>query len=179
MDKKLVDGIAAAMPKFPETIEDSYILSESHFAAINKAQAELGPEPDFHPQDGGNQPNPEWVKWFMVKNLCTEEQAIHIGCGKIDFEGDEISLSLVGDDNFKRIPSLNIITFRTEKECSIEQARKQGFSGTPEKWEQIKRKYAEDMVTKHGLGCGVDFTNILLGSRDMQDGDGDWHHFPE
>lgn len=108
MDKKLVGYLAAAMPKFqfPETIEDSYILSEAHANAINKAQAELGPEPDFHPQDGGNQPNPEWVKWFMVKNLCTEEQAIDIGCARIDFEGDELSLTLVDTPDFKQFPSI-------------------------------------------------------------------------
>jgi hypothetical protein len=178
MDKKLVDAVSAAMPKFPETIEDSYILSRAHVDAINKAQSELGPEPDFHPQDGGNQPNPEWVKWFMVKNLCTEEQAIHIGCGKIDFEGDEISLQMVGNGTLKQIPSIGN-PYTVTKECSIEQARKQGFTGTPERWEEIKSKYAQDLVRSQGFGVKVDFTNILLGSRDMQDGDGDWHHFPE
>lgn len=190
MDKKLVDAVSAAMPKFPETIEDSYILSRAHVDAINKAQSELGPEPDFHPQDGGNQPNPEWVKWFMVKNLCTEEQAIHIGCGKIDFEGDEISLQLVGDGDFKRIPNLgiagtpetirtdvdsSIYAFKVVKDCPFEFAVRQGFGGTPEKWEAIKEQYTKDLVASHGPGVEIDYTNILYSGQGIVDEDGISH----
>jgi hypothetical protein len=69
--------------------------------------------------------------------------------------------------------------FVVVKECTIEQARQQGFTGTPERWEEIKRGYAQDMVRHHGLGTSVDFTNILFDGIGMQDSDGNWHHFPK
>lgn len=177
MDKKLVEYLVALMPEFstPETIEDSYVLSQPHLDAINKAQAELGPEPDFHPQDGGNRPNPEWVKWYMVKELVSEEQAIHVGCSKIDFEGDEISLELVGDGKFNRIPSLNTSSFTIVKDCEFEFAVRQGFQGTPEKWEAIKEQYTKDLVASHGPGVKIDYTNILYSGQGIVDEDGISH----
>lgn len=177
MDKKLLEYLSATAPQFqiPETIEDGYIFTQAQVDIINKAQAELGPEPDFHPQDGGNQPNPEWVKWFMVKNLCTEEQAIHIGCGKMDFEGDEISLVLIGGEGFKRIPSLNLATFTIVKDCQFEFAVRQGFQGTPEKWEAIKENYTNDMLAAHGPGVEIDYTNILYSGEGIVDEDGISH----
>lgn len=69
--------------------------------------------------------------------------------------------------------------FTIAKDCTFERAVTQGFGGTPERWEEIKREYVERVLEKNGEGVQIDYTNILLGSRDMQDGDGDWHHFPE
>lgn len=72
----------------------------------------------------------------------------------------------------KYVPRFTIV-----KDCTFEQAVRQKFSGTPERWEEIKRQYVETLLEKNGEGIEVDFTNILVGSRDMQDGDGDWHSF--
>ena len=72
----------------------------------------------------------------------------------------------------KYVPRFTIV-----KDCTFEQAVRQGYGGTPERWEEIKRKYVEDVLEKNGEGIEIDFTNILRGPGDMQDGDGEWHSF--
>lgn len=83
----------------------------------------------------------------------------------------------------KLIDGVNALTpkyvprFTITKGCTFEQAVRQGFGGTPERWEEIKENYCQAMIHNHGEGVEIDFTNILVGSRDMQDGDGNWHSF--
>lgn len=97
MDKKLREYVQGLMPKptdIPETIEDGYIMSQEAFDLIKEAQANLGPEPDVRPEPGGAGPNPAWVKWYCIKHLVEEWEAIHVGNMKIDFDGDPEYITL-------------------------------------------------------------------------------------
>jgi hypothetical protein len=69
-----------------------------------------------------------------------------------------------------QIDSIKIV-----KDCDFNAAVKKGFSGTSERWEEIKVTYAVGLLIRHGLGVEVDFTNILFDGQGMQDTEGDWH----
>lgn len=63
----------------------------------------------------------------------------------------------------------------TVKECTFEKAVRQGFGGTPERWEEIKENYRQAMIHNHGEGVEIDYNDILFDGQGMQDADGDWH----
>lgn len=60
-------------------------------------------------------------------------------------------------------------------DCGYAVAFSQGFRGTSQQWEEVKRNYIEDLGKNVPITYVIDCNNILFDGQGIQDADGKWH----